>query len=265
VKEQREETPPSLVLRTAGRTDVGCVRERNEDAFRVDDENRLYIVADGMGGHQAGDVAARMVVDLLPGVLANILAESPVAMVGAEEEIGERLQRSVAELTVRIRDEARRQPGLADMGATIVAAWITPRHAHLVHMGDSRAYLFRRGLLERLTGDHTLVDTLLRHGSLTEQEAEHHPLRSGLLRYVGMPGRFKATVSSHALHAGDRLLLCTDGVWSMLQDPRLAAILKERRTPDRTCGDLIALGRTAGGKDNLTAIMIDVHPPQMRV
>jgi len=260
VKEQREETPPSLVLRTAGRTDVGCVRERNEDAFRVDDENRLYIVADGMGGHQAGDVAARMVVDLLPGVLANILAESPVAMVGAEEEIGERLQRSVAELTVRIRDEARRQPGLADMGATIVAAWITPRHAHLVHMGDSRAYLFRRGLLERLTADHTLVDTLFRHGALTDQEAEAHPLRSGLLRYVGMPGRLRATVASHALHAGDRLLLCTDGVWSMLGDPRLAAILKERRTPERTCGDLVALGRSAGGKDNLTAIVIDVLP-----
>jgi len=247
----------ALHVRAAGLSDVGCVRERNEDAFLSDDENRLFIVADGVGGHARGDIAARMVVELLPQIIKRRIGELPTPQTSDDPAIRKMLAESVSELSQRIHAGSKDRVEYRDMGSTAVVALVTSHHAHIAHMGDSRAYLFREGEIRKLTEDHSLVGLLMHHGEITPQEAEDHPAKGRLTRFVGMEAEVDPDVQTTELQPGDRLLLCTDGLWGMVLQDRLAAILAERNDPEITSRDLIAAGKTAGGQDNLTAVTID--------
>lgn len=248
-----------LVIRAAGGTDIGCVRERNEDACFVDAESGIFIVADGVGGHGGGDKAALMATTLLPEIIRHRIAESPGPRPSDDPASASLLADSLHELGHRIREAGASRLEYKNMGATVVVALLTARHAHIAHMGDSRAYLLRNGSLRRLTEDHSIVALLVRHGEITVQEAEHHPSKGRLSRYVGMEADVPASTQTIETHPGDRLLLCSDGLWGMLPDAQLKAILVEGSDPEAASRNLLVAGKQAGGQDNLTAVVIDTE------
>jgi protein phosphatase len=235
-------------------SDRGKVRQENEDACLVAPERGLFIVSDGMGGQQAGAAASRIVVNVLPALLERELGRgrlSPGRIRGA-------LGHAVTELSAQLRAEAAKRPGLFGMGATVVLVLLAQRQAHIMHLGDSRAYLLRRGHLRRLTRDHTVAAVLLRLKEITEEEAPEHPGAHRLTRYVGMDGDALPDIQTLELQADDRLLLCSDGLTGMVSDRRIAHLLRQQPTPEEACQALIAAANAAGGRDNISAIVIDV-------
>lgn len=251
------QTMPFL-LQAAGLTDVGCVRERNEDAFLADAGMGLFIAADGMGGRRGGDMAVRLGVESLQAYirerLASGLAPRPEDVAG----MSGLLEGAAMAASKAIRDEGSAKMEFLGMGAAIVAALVAGGHVHIAHMGDSRAYLLRGGELRRLTDDHTIVGALLRHGEISPEEAIDHPARGRLTRFAGMEPATEPSMRSLALAAGDRLLLCTDGLWGAVRDVQLKAILAAGNDPEVTCSNLIAAGKQAGGNDNLTAVVCEL-------
>lgn len=247
-----------FLLQVAGLTDTGCVRDRNEDAFLVDAGMGLFIAADGMGGRRGGDVAARLAVESMRAAirerLASGLAPRPEDLAG----MSGLLEEAVMAASQAIWDEGTAQVEYLGMGAAIVAALVAGGHVHIAHMGDSRAYLLREDELQRLTDDHTIVGALLRHGEISPEEAADHPARGRLTRFAGMEPTAEPSMRSVALEAGDRLLLCTDGLWGAVGDVQLKAILAAGNDPEVTCRKLIAAGNEAGGQDNITATVFHI-------
>jgi PPM family protein phosphatase len=246
-----------FVIRAAGCTDIGCVRKRNEDAFYVDAEAGVFIVADGIGGHGGGDMAAKMATTLLPEFILRRLAELPAPRPDNESVLTALIADAIAEISQRIREASANRLELKDMGATVVIAMVTADHIHIAHMGDSRAYLLRGDNLQCLTEDHSIIGLLIRNGEITLDEAENHPAKGRLSRYVGMEAEVYPATQAIALEDGDRLLLCTDGLWGMLTESQLKAILAEDNAPEVTCRQLVEAGKRTGGQDNLTAVICD--------
>ena len=224
----------------AAATDVGLVRANNEDSYLI--APPLFAVADGMGGHRAGEVASA-------GAIATL-----------EQEAGHDTDSLVAAVHAANRavyDQATGRPELAGMGTTMTAMLTTGSAVQIVHVGDSRAYMLRDGRLRRLTQDHTVVDRLAREGKITAQEVGQHPQRSVLERALGVGAEVHVDVHAIDVHPGDRLLLCTDGLTSMLPDAAIQAILEQETDPKRASERLIAEALAAGGKDNVTAVVVD--------
>ncbi len=252
------QTMPFL-LQAAGLTDTGCVRDRNEDAFLVDAGMRLFIAADGMGGRRGGDMAARLAVESMQAAirerLASGLAPRPEDLAG----MSGLLEGAVVTASQAIRDEGAANIEYLGMGAALVAALVAGGHVHIAHMGDSRAYLLRGDELRRLTDDHTIIGALLRHGEISPEEAVDHPAQGRLTRFAGMEPAVEPSMRSVALEAGDRIMLCTDGLWGAVGDVEMAGILSRSEGCEVTCRALIEAGRAAGGEDNLTAVVVDVR------
>ena len=246
---------PPWSVRAASATDRGRVRRNNEDSCLVALEQKLFIVSDGMGGHQAGEIASRAVVSVLPKMVEQRLAgvSSPRARV-----IELALREAVVGLSRRLREQSAGHVGLKGMGATVVLAWLRGSEgmAHLAHMGDSRIYLFRQYRLTQLTEDHSVVALLVKHAEITPEEAREHPARGRLSRYVGMEGDVYPDVRTVNLQDGDRVLLCTDGLTDMVPDEQIAVLLRASPDPEATCQALVAAANTAGGRDNVSAIVI---------
>jgi protein phosphatase len=246
--------PKAFRIQAACATDTGRVREANEDSHLLALERRMFIVSDGMGGHQAGAVASKAVVTLLPELIDRELRGAR----GVHDHLMEQaLRDAIAQLSERLRDESAGRQGLQGMGATVALAWLRGGKAHLAHMGDSRIYLFRGGRLRQLTEDHSVVALLLKHGEVTAQEAQHHPARGKLSRYVGIEGEVFADVSTVPLRDGDRLLLCSDGLTGMLDDDRITRTLAAQRDCQAACDALVAAANEAGGKDNITVLVVE--------
>ena len=237
-----------------GRTDQGLVRENNEDNWRAEPAQGLYIVSDGMGGHAGGEVASKIVVEVLPPLLEQRLA-------GVEELIGPEAAALVAEalidLSDRVRDESHGHPSLSGMGATVVMALVKDDKALIAHLGDSRAYRFRNGVLERLTKDHTIVQILLDTKQITPEEAAEHPARGRLTQAIGVDGWTRPDTSIVDVKPGDRFLLCSDGLTDMLDDRELARTLDAGLGLDATGRLLLEKAIKAGGKDNVTALLLE--------
>lgn len=246
-----------MVIRAAGGTDIGCVRKRNEDAYFIDAENGIFIVADGLGGHGGGDKAAQMATTLLPDIIRRRIAELPEPRSSDDPAISSMLAESLHELGHRIREAGLSRLEYKDMGTTVVLALLTAHYAHIAHLGDSRAYLLRDGGLWQLTEDHSIVGLLVRNGEITPQEAENHPAKGRLSRFAGMEADVPAAAQTIELRLRDRLLLCTDGLWGTLTNAQLTAILAEGNDPEVTCRSLIASGKQAGGEDNFTLVVCD--------
>lgn len=242
------------------RTETGYVRTSNQDAFAVLDELRLWAVADGMGGHRGGDIAAQTAV---------------AAFLARAQEIAEQLRRSPASIAAllpdmlkrahqAIVDKARALPELRGMGTTFVAASIVldpTARVWVGHVGDSRAYLFRRDTLIRLTRDHTLMERYLERGLITPEAARSHPERHVLTRALGMESAVKPEVASHPMEADDLLILCTDGLTKMLEDDAIASVVSRAGLdPARACRLLIDAALDAGGEDNVTVLVSARRP-----
>ena len=239
-----------LKLEAAGRTDVGQVRTTNEDAFGYCVEDGVFALCDGMGGAAAGEVASRIAVDTL--IERLCASRSP-------EGRRKVLEEAIATANHRVHSRAEQDIALRGMGTTLVALAIGGDHALIGHVGDSRCYLFRNGSLIRKTLDHSLVDEQVRLGQLTQDEADHSPLRNVITRAIGTQVSVSADIAELDLNPGDILLLCSDGLTRELSDDRIAALLGEGANLDELCSRLIDTAKAAGGRDNITAILVRIN------
>ncbi|HEX2030944.1 MAG TPA: Stp1/IreP family PP2C-type Ser/Thr phosphatase [Actinomycetota bacterium] len=233
-------------FRAGAHTDVGRVREGNEDGFMADDP--LFAVADGMGGHQGGEVASRLALE----ALGRGAPRSP----GDGDPSG-RLAEVVREANLAVLEKASTDPALHGMGTTLTAVVAGDQRIHLAHVGDSRAYLLRDGQLRRLTKDHTVVERMVEQGRLTPEEAEIHPQRSILTNALGVDADIRVDEATHDIRPGDRLLLCSDGLTGMVGEEEIAAILTDNADPQVAAEALVAAANEAGGQDNITALVLD--------
>jgi len=237
----------------AGLTDTGLLRKENQDKWLADEQLGLFLVADGMGGAFAGELASRIVVETLPLALRKKMRRYKGL---SKPKAQECLRNALAEISNTLRAQSQNQPGLHGMGATVVLALVRGAQALLAHLGDSRCYLLRGGKLECLTKDHTLIQLLLDTGEIKPDEAATHPARHKLTRFVGMPDEAQPDVRPLELAAGDTLLLCSDGLHGMLGDTDVLAILTASPNPEESCRRLVAAANAAGGKDNITVLVV---------
>ena len=228
----------------AARTDVGLQRTDNEDRFLA--RSPLFAVADGMGGHQAGEVASQLVIT----TLTETTETTPVP---TSDEVVEAIERS----NLQIRSEARRNAEMAGMGTTCTTLVIGDR-VRIAHVGDSRAYRLRDGRLEQLTDDHSLVATMVREGLLDPDAAKTDGRRNIVTRALGAEDVIRVDRIDIDVASGDRLILSTDGLHGQVDDATIAAVLAEATTVGDAADRLVRLANGAGGDDNVTVIVIDV-------
>lgn len=227
----------------AARTDVGRIRSHNEDAVLADPP--LFAVADGLGGHEAGEVASHIAVE----TLRDHAPRRPDASA---------LRRAVRAANREVIRAAREGIGRWGMGTTLTAALVHGTRLTIAHVGDSRAYLLHGGVLSRLTEDHSVVADLIRAGRMTEEESRSHPNRSVITRALGTDPDLKIDVYEVDASAGDRLLLCTDGLTVALLDEQIREILAANREPEAAVRALVDAANDAGGIDNVSVIVIDL-------
>ena len=239
-----------------GQSDIGLVRAMNQDAFVTKDHLGFWAVADGMGGHAGGDVAAHSAIATAAAraeLFANLLHTGQCTPQGFLRDVMTQAHEAVLE-------RARLEPRLSRMGTTLVTLLITSDAvptAHFAHVGDSRGYLFRDGRLTPSTRDHTLIETYLARGILTPAMAKTHPERHVLTRAIGMSRSAKPDLVAVPLHPSDILLLCSDGLTKMLDDADIADIMTHAQgDPVRICDRLIDTALARGGEDNVTVVVI---------
>ncbi len=226
-------------------SDTGRQRRANEDSFLA--RAPMFVVADGMGGAQAGEVASRLAVEAFAAGLPP--AEN------AESRLSERVQ----EANGRIHALSRSDHERAGMGTTLTAAMVDGDHIAIAHVGDSRAYVLRDGELTQLTQDHSLVDELVRRGRLTEEQAAEHPQRSIITRALGPEAGVEVDTMSFPARPGDVLLLCSDGLTSMVSPEEIARILGAAGDLHAAAEQLVAAANAAGGRDNITVVIFRVE------
>lgn len=245
---------PKLEFDVHGISDVGLVRQDNEDAFIVLPEHGLFIVADGIGGAAAGQAASQIAVELVHvklvkrlGVLRRNAARNKVEAVVCE---------TLQEVNDAMIAQSQRHAGLAGMGTTIVLALLWKGLILVAHLGDSRAHIYRDGELELLTEDHALAAQLARWGKITESQVDDNPGRSTLLRYLGANEEPRPDITWSRPVAGCWLLLSTDGLTNMVSDAEIARIVGPSESAETCCRTLVTRANTAGGKDNTTVIAV---------
>jgi len=218
-------------------SDTGLQRRANEDS-------PLFVVADGMGGAQAGEVASRIAVEFF-GQGIEDAPEPELALISIAQAAN-----------ARIHELSHSNAEQAGMGTTLTAVYVGEEQVAIAHVGDSRAYCLRSGELLRLTDDHSLVDELVREGRLTPEEAIEHPQRSVITRALGPEVTVEVDTSSYRGRAGDVYLLCSDGLTTMVPEARLKEVLLSHRTLREAGEALIAVANEAGGRDNITVVLL---------
>ena len=224
-------------------TDTGQVREGNEDSYLVDRRLELFAIADGMGGHRAGEVASATALEGLQAAVDSGIA------------VGD----AVGRANTAVWDKASGDTSLAGMGTTLTAAWSDGATLTVAHVGDSRAYLLRDDTLQRVTVDHSLVEELIRDGKLTEEQASVHPQRSIITRALGVDSTVDVDVYSLILQPNDRVMLCSDGLTSMVRANGIAEILRREPDPTAAANALVDAANEAGGDDNITVLVLDAR------
>ena len=239
-----------------GRSDIGLIRAMNQDAFVTMDHLGFWAVADGMGGHAGGEVAAQSAI-ATAAARAELFADPLRNGHCTPQDV---LQDVMTQAHDTVLERARLDPRLARMGTTLVTLLITAGAtptAHLAHVGDSRGYLFRDGHLMQSTRDHTLIETYIARGILTPATAKNHPERHVLTRAIGISRSAKPDLTAYPLQPSDILLLCSDGLTKMLEDADIADIMAHAQgDPIRICDRLIDRALARGGEDNVTVIVI---------
>ncbi|MGC9349386.1 MAG: PP2C family protein-serine/threonine phosphatase [Anaerolineae bacterium] len=249
------------------KTDAGRVRGHNEDALLVfvshQDASQaappfgLFMIADGMGGHSHGEVASSLAL--------RVAASQLISQIYLPLLAGTERGANQPALTDVVRDAVTRanravNESYPGSGSTLTYGMVLGDRLFVGHVGDSRAYLLRRGdEPRRLTKDHSFVNRLIEMGQLTEQEALAHPQRNVLYRAIGQPEHLEVDISTCALQSGDCLFLCSDGLWNMLEEPEMWAMIEAYREPQSTCEQLVEAANAAGGNDNITVVLAEVR------
>jgi protein phosphatase len=245
----------AMKWKPAGKSDVGRVRPGNEDAYFIDGDYGVFLVADGMGGHAAGEIASRMAAEMVgPGVSRAV----------AQGLRGSELERRIAELVVEanraILERAEGEPEKRGMGTTLTVLALGSNGYRLGQVGDSRGYLLRDDELTQITRDHTVVQQQVERGALTSEQARLHPLSHVLTRALGTDEDIEADTYHGKVKPGDVYLLCSDGLSGMVGDGQLEEILTANGTkPEQAVDELIRAANEAGGQDNITAVVVRVE------
>jgi protein phosphatase len=237
-----------MLLRSAASTHVGMRRQVNEDCYAIVPDLGLYLVADGMGGHNAGQVASQLASE------ATIRAVE--ALQGASVGLAERLRHAVACANREIFAAAEAKPELAGMGTTFVGLLFGGDRLGLAHVGDSRAYLLRQGRLRALTDDHSIVAELLRRHEISEDDARQHPHRHVLTRALGVRPRIEPDLAEMTPQPEDVFILCSDGLTTHIADHEIARRVAGENDLERAAADLVTAANAAGGIDNTTVLLV---------
>jgi len=243
-----------------GLTHVGRQRQHNEDAFLVESDARLFLVADGMGGHAAGEIASRIAVDSISEFILHTKEDDGTWPHAYDEHFTRttnRLMAAVRLANTRVLEAMKKDARLRGMGTTVVACMADDEKVSVAHVGDSRAYLIREGQLSRITNDHSWVFEQVQAGMLTEAEAEKHPLRNVITRALG--GALQVTPDASEIHAqpGDVFLLCSDGLTGMVPENEILRVVTANSSDlPKACQQLIDAANERGGLDNVTAVLV---------
>ena len=235
-------------IEAAGSTDTGKVRPANEDAYLVGDS--VFAVADGMGGHLAGEVASATALEPIRELDGKVYADASEAVKALTE--------AVVAANDRVSRMAADEPSYRGMGTTLTATMVEGRRLHIAHVGDSRAYLLREGAFSQLTDDHTLVQHLVDEGQITQEEAANHPQRSIITRAIGVSTEVEVDSMTLDLEPGDQVLLCSDGLTGVVDDRRIAEELLAEGDGQDALRRLTDLANDAGGPDNITVILLRI-------
>ena len=231
-------------MRVCHRTHQGLVRASNQDSLLVDAS--VYGVADGMGGHKGGETASRVAVQVIKNALRGKKPEQRALDMGVEAA------------NRRIFDMSRHDSALSGMGTTLTFLWEDQEQVLLAHVGDSRAYLVREGSLRQITDDHSVVAELMRNGVITREMARSHPYRNVITRAVGVDPTVQADVLSHDKKPGDLWLICSDGLYNMVEDDVIFEVLTTSPSDEDAAEELLRLALEGGGTDNITFVLCRV-------
>ncbi|MCC2685836.1 MAG: protein serine/threonine phosphatase [Paenibacillaceae bacterium] len=238
---------------TAQRTDIGRIRTVNEDRYSVLNDlggYTLAVIADGMGGHQAGDTASYLAVD-------TIVRQLKVLHDGMTfEECKYHVKKAILLANERVFEMSSERAHYRGMGTTIVVALASPDYVTIGHIGDSRAYMIRKSKIKQLTEDHSLVSELVRSGQITVEEASNHPRRNVLTRALGTEAAIEVEMNDFEWTKDDLLLLCTDGLSNLLDDPTMLKLIEEDGDLHSKVNRLVDTALVAGGDDNITAVLL---------
>jgi protein phosphatase len=243
-----------MKLSAYGITDTGLMRSNNEDNFLCAEQSGLFIVADGMGGHAAGEVASQMAIDSVAKQLAEDLKQPQ-----SPEQISTILASAIKTANQEVLQAAADNPQWSGMGTTLTLLLQNDKELYLAHVGDSRLYRWRDQQLEQLSDDQTLVAEQLRRGVLNQAEADQSNLRNILLQAIGAAETLDICQKSFSPANKDRYLLCSDGLTGMLSDQEISNILKANPALQRCAEQLLAAALAAGGADNITVVLVDIN------
>jgi protein phosphatase len=248
-------------LQVGAATDTGRVRDQNEDAFRLRADRGLFVVCDGMGGGPAGEVASVLAATWIVEHFERAEASATHGRAGVNGYLHQtsRLGDAVRRSNQYVYRQAQQNADQAEMGTTVVSAWLNDRIASVAHVGDSRAYLWHRGSIEALTRDHSLVEMQVGSGILDRDVSLRSEEQNVLVRALGREPDVEVDLTEVAVQPGDYLLLCTDGLTRMVPEQTLADAIAQLREPQKICDHLIGAANDRGGKDNVTVIV--VHLP----
>jgi protein phosphatase len=239
------------------------VRKHNEDNFLVEPELGLFVVADGLGGHAAGEVASRIVVDKVGDFIAHTAERDRTWPVEYEVGLsydGNRLKAALLLADQGILDDIQANPERESMGSTVVACLVQDDRATLVHVGDSRAYLLNASGIQQVTRDHSWVAEQVANGILTPDEARHHPFRNVITQALGNGGDLDVAVQEIQVKVLDRILLCSDGLSGMIQDKAIWEIVDQASDVEAATAKLIDTAMANGGEDNITVVIVAFEP-----
>jgi serine/threonine protein phosphatase PrpC len=232
-----------MKLATGSATDTGLVRGNNEDAFLVDGAHQLFAVADGMGGHRGGEVASRTAIEAVRAAVASGLSVND----------------AITRANAAVRERASGDTELTGMATTMTAVVVAGAQELLFgHVGDSRAYMLHNGVLRRITDDHSLVEELVREGRLTAEQAEAHPQRHVVTRGLGVDAEVEVDLYTIEVIAGDRVVICSDGLTTMVRERDIERIARSEPDPQRAAELLVDAANRAGGEDNTSIVVIDI-------
>lgn len=240
-------------MKTFARSDIGKIREMNQDNFFVsdqDDEIKLFIVADGMGGYKGGEIASKLAIDSAKSYIINNFNETNKE----KEKILDLVKNAVEYANMVVYEKSQEVEELNGMGTTIDVAIIQSGKLYIGHVGDSRVYRLRKEFFRKLTVDHSYVEQLLKQGNITKEEAYNHPKKNMLTKALGCTAYVEPDVMVKGYQKGDVLLMCTDGLTNMIREEQIFQILKDN--PEQACDILVDKANENGGLDNITAVII---------
>jgi PPM family protein phosphatase len=250
-------------IEASGHTHVGMKRNHNEDNYLVLPEENLCCVADGMGGHSSGEIASKIAVEELAEFFRltarDLDATWPFKMDKSRNYDENRLATGIKLANKCIFDKAASEARYKGMGTTIATVHFSNGLAYVGHVGDSRVYFFRQGVLTQITEDHSLLNDYLKAKKLTPEEIEHFPHKNVIVRALGMKENVVVDVSRVEPQEGDVFLLCSDGLSGMVSDDQMQEILGRTQELDKACGQLIDMANAAGGNDNVTCVLARYH------